>query len=163
MFEDHAASFMLVPLVLAMIVGAPLAGYLLSRNGARVVIQAGLALAVFGLLVFGLPAMTLETFYIGGALVGLGLSALLGAPLRYVVIRETPQSQRGAGQGLLTLCLSMGRIAGAAMLGGFAASGQGAAEGYRAALVSVSVLIALLILLSFRLKRDHPAPAGETG
>ena len=161
--EDYAASFMLVPLVLAMMVGAPLAGVLLAQRGARQVIQAGLSLVVVGLLIFGLPALTVETFYLGGALVGLGLSALLGAPLRYVVIRETPQQQRGAGQGLLTLCLSIGRIAGAAALGGFAASGQGAAAGYRTALVTVSVLIALLILLSFRLKRDHPAAARDTG
>ena len=118
---------------------------------------------VCGLLVFGLPALTIETFYLGGSLVGLGLSALLGAPLRYVVIRETSRRHRGAGQGLLTLCLSIGRIAGAAALGGFAASGPGAAAGYRAALVTVSVLIALLILLSFRLKRDYPAPAEEAG
>ena len=161
--EDFTASFMLVPLVLSMIIGAPLAGVLLTRRGARQVIQAGLSLVVCGLLVFGLPALTIETFYLGGALVGLGLSALLGAPLRYVVIRETPRPQRGAGQGLLTLCLGIGRIAGAAALGGFAASGQGAAAGYRTALVTVSVLIASLILLSFQLKRDHPEPAGEAG
>ncbi len=161
--EDFTASFMLVPLVLAMMLGAPLAGALLTRRGARQVIQAGMSLVVCGLLVFGLPSLTVGTFYVGGALVGLGLSALLGAPLRYVVIRETSQGQRGAGQGLLTICLSVGRIAGASALGGFAASGQGAAEGYRAALVTVSVLIALLILLSFRLKRDHPAAAREAG
>ena len=161
--EDYTASFMLVPLVLAIMIGGPLAGVLLTRRGARQVIQAGLALVVCGLLVFGLPALTVETFYLGGTLVGLGLSGLLGAPLRYVVIRETSQRHRGAGQGLLTLCLSIGRIAGAAALGGFAASGPGAAAGYRAALVTVSVLIALLILLSFRLKRDYPEPAGETG
>ena len=161
--EDFIASFMLVPLVLSMMIGAPLAGLLLSHRGARQVIQAGLFLVVCGLLVFGLPALTVATFYLAGSLVGLGLSALLGAPLRYVVIRETPRAQRGAGQGLLTLCLSIGRIAGAAALGGFAASGQGAAAGYRTALVTVAVLIALLMLLSFRLKRDYPEPAREAG
>ena len=161
--EDFIASFMLVPLVLSMMIGAPLAGLLLSHRGARQVIQAGLFLVVCGLLVFGLPALTVATFYLAGSLVGLGLSALLGAPLRYVVIRETPRAQRGAGQGLLTLCLSIGRIAGAAALGGFAASGQGAATGYRTALVTVAVLIALLMLLSFRLKRDYPEPAQEAG
>ena len=161
--EDFTASFMLVPLVLSMMIGAPIAGFLLSHRGARQVIQAGLFLVVCGLLIFGLPALTIETFYLGGSLVGLGLSALLGAPLRYVVIRETPRAQRGAGQGLLTLCLSIGRIAGAAALGGFAASVEGAAAGYRTALVTVGVLIALLILLSFRLKRDYPESAQEAG
>lgn len=161
--QDFTASFMLLPLVLAMMVGAPAAGMLLPHRGARQVIQVGLFLVVCGLFVFGIPALTIETFYLAGTLVGIGLAALLGAPLRYVVIRETPQPQRGAGQGLLTLCLSIGRIAGAAALGGFAASGQGAAEGYRTALVTVGVVISLLILLSFRLKRDYPEAARETG
>ena len=161
--EDTTASFMLLPLVLAMIVGAPVAGALLPSRGARQIIQAGLALVVCGLLVFGLPALTTGTFYLAGALVGIGLSGLLGAPLRYLVIRETPQAQRGAGQGLLTLCLSIGRITGAAALGGFAASAQGAAAGYRTALLTVGVLIGLLILLSFRLKRDCPEAAREPG
>ena len=159
--KDSTASFMLLPLVLSMIVGAPLAGALLSNRGAKQVIQAGLSLVVCGLLVFGLPALTTGTFYLAGALVGIGLSALLGAPLRYVVIRETPQPQRGAGQGLLTLCLSVGRITGAAALGGFAASGLGAAAGYRTALLTVGGLMSLAILLSFRLKRDRPGSAGE--
>ena len=161
--EDTTASFMLLPLVLAMIVGAPVAGALLPSRGARQIIQAGLALVVCGLLVFGLPALTTGTFYLAGTLVGIGLSGLLGAPLRYLVIRETPQAQRGAGQGLLTLCLSIGRITGAAALGGFAASAQGAAAGYRTALLTVGVLIGLLILLSFRLKRDCPEAAREPG
>ena len=160
---DYTASFMLVPLVLAMMIGAPLAGLMLSLRGARQVIQAGLLLAVCGLLVFGVPALTVGTFYLAGALVGTGLSALLGAPLRYVVIRETPLAQRGAGQGLLTLCLNIGRITGAAALGGFAASGHGAETGYRMALLTVGVLISLLILLSFRLKRDYPEAVRETG
>lgn len=173
--QESTASFMLVPLVLAMLAGAPLAGLVLSLRGARPVIQAGLFLVVCGLMVFGLPALTVESFYLGGVLVGIGLSALLGAPLRYVVMREAPRAQRGAGQGLLTLCLSIGRIAGAAVLGGFAASGQMAGQaagqtagevagaGYRAALVTVGVVIALLMLLSFRLKRDPPQATRETG
>ena len=161
--EDTTASFMLLPLVLAMIVGAPLAGALLPSRGARQIIQAGLVLVVCGLMVFGFPALTTGTFYLAGALVGVGLAALLGAPLRNLVIRETPQPQRGAGQGLLTLCLSVGRITGAAALGGFAASGQGAAAGYRTALLTVGVLISLLIVLSFQLKRDYPEAAREVG
>ena len=96
--EESTASFMLLPLVAAMIVGAPLAGTLLASRGAKQIIQCGLLLVVSGMLVFGLPELSTATFYVAGALVGVGLSGLLGAPLRYVVIREAPEHQRGAGR-----------------------------------------------------------------
>ncbi len=154
--EESTASFMLLPLVLALIVGAPLAGSLLQRLGAKQIIQAGLLLVVCGMMVFGLPDLTSRTFYFAGVLVGVGLSALLGAPLRYVVIRETPDAHRGAGQGLLTVFISVGRITGAALVGGFAASRQGSVLGYQAALLLVGALISPVIMLSVLLKRDRP-------
>jgi len=160
---ESAASFMLLPLVLALMVGAPTAGALLSAVGAKRVIQVGLMLAVSGLLVFGMLRLTTVTFYTAGILVGLGLSALLGAPLRYVVIRETPAEQRGAGQGLLALFLSVGRLSGAAVVGGFAASRQDEVLGYQSALVLVAGLMSLVVMLSVRLRRDAPGPADSGG
>jgi hypothetical protein len=48
--SPSTASFMLLPLVAALIVGSPTAGRLLDRFGARPVIQGGLALTAVGLL-----------------------------------------------------------------------------------------------------------------
>ena len=59
---------------------------------------------------------------LSGALVGFGMSALLGAPLRYIALQEAGESRRGAGQGLLTLCVSIGQLVGAAMIGGVVGS-----------------------------------------
>lgn len=157
--EESTASFMLLPLVAALIVGAPLAGWLVSQRGAKQIIQSGLMLVVGGMLVFGIPVLSTATFYLAGALVGVGLSALLGAPLRYVVIREVSEAHRGAGQGLLTLFLSVGRIIGAAAVGGFVASRREDVAGYQDAYLFVAGLMALVVMLSVRLRADAPAGA----
>jgi MFS family permease len=146
--DAATASCMMLPLVLTLIVGAPVAGQLLDRVGPRPVIQAGLTLSAAGLVVFGTAPMGFASFYAAGMLVGLGLSSLLGAPLRYVVLQEAGEARRGAGQGLLTLFLSAGQLVGAAAIGGIAASAASAATGYPAALLSAGVACAATLPLT---------------
>jgi EmrB/QacA subfamily drug resistance transporter len=150
------ASFMLLPLVLTLIVGAPTAGRLLDRVGARPVIQIGLVLTALGLAMFGLLPLTYGTFYSGGALVGLGLSSLLGAPLRYVMLQEAGDAQRGAGQGLLTLFLSIGQLVGSAAIGGIAASAVDATGGYATALLVLAAVSAVVLPTTLALRRKSP-------
>lgn len=149
---ESTASFMLLPLVGTLIVGAPVAGRLVDAVGAKRVIQSGLALCVAGLALYGLAALGIATFFAAGGLTGLGLAVLLGAPLRYVVIREVPDTQRGAGQGLLTLFLSVGQLSGAALVGGVAASQNGAAGGYQQAMLAIGALMLAALALSAGLK-----------
>jgi MFS family permease len=156
------ASFMMLPLVLTLIVGAPAAGRLLDRLGAKHVIQGGLLLTLLGLLFFALPSLTIVSFFAAGACVGLGLSGLLGAPLRYVVIQETGAARRGAGQGLLTLCLSVGQLTGGAVVGGVAAaSAGGEVSGYQHALLTLAVVTGAALLVSTALKA-HGTQASVT-
>ena len=98
--DAATASFAMVPLVLTLCVGAPLAGWLLDYVGPRSVVQLGLTLTVAGLLLFALLPLDWRNFYLSGVLVGFGMSALLGAPLRYIALQEAGESRRGAGQGL---------------------------------------------------------------
>ena len=145
--DAATASFMMIPLVLALIAGAPTAGQLLDRIGPRPVIQAGMIATAAGLALFGVGELHLAKFYTAAGFVGLGLSALLGAPLRYVMLREAGEARRGAGQGLLTLCLGTGQLLGAATIGGLAESAGPAGGGYATALWPLSaVLVAALPL-----------------
>jgi len=157
--DAATASFMMLPLVAALIVGAPTAGLLLDRVGARPVVQLGLTLTVVGLLLFALAAPTTRSFYAAGACVGLGLSGLLGAPLRYIAIAEAGEAHRGAGQGLLTLFLGVGRIAGAALIGGVAAAAQDELSGHKAALLCLALAGVVAIGLSWVLRREPGNPA----
>jgi MFS family permease len=162
--DAATASLTMLPLVLTLGLGAPLAGWLLDRIGPRTVVQIGLALTVAGLLLFALLPLDWTNFYASGALVGFGMSALLGAPLRYVALQEAGESRRGAGQGLLTLCVSIGQLVGAAMIGGVVGSASDALPGYRQSLLTVAAVCALALVLSVALRgRVMPRrePIGE--
>jgi MFS family permease len=150
---EATASFMLLPLVATLIVGAPAAGRLVDAIGAKTVIQGGLACCLTGLMAFGLLALTRASFFGAGALTGLGLAVLLGAPLRYVVMREVAEDQRGAGQGLLTLSLSIGQLAGAALVGGVTTARAGQLSGFQEAYLWIGAGTAIVLVLSTGLKR----------
>jgi EmrB/QacA subfamily drug resistance transporter len=150
--DAPAASFMMLPLVLTLTVGAPLAGSLLDRVGARIVIQAGLLLTIVGLALFAFLPLNTTTFYAAGAAIGFGLSGLFGAPLRSIALQEAGEERRGAGQGLLSLFLSIGQLAGAALVGGVVASSASELGGYRNAFLMVAVACVLALMLSAALR-----------
>jgi EmrB/QacA subfamily drug resistance transporter len=152
--SPSAASFMLLPLVGALIVGSLASGQLLDRIGAKPVIQLGLAFTVLGLFLFALLPVAFWSFYLSGCLIGLGLAGLLGAPLRFVTLQEAGEGHRGAGQGLLTLFLSIGRMIGAAVIGGIVASSAvSELDGYRHALLYLAIVGSVGILVSLGLRR----------
>jgi MFS family permease len=123
--SDSSASFMLLPVVLAMSIGSPLAGRLLDRYGSKAVILAGTSLLAAGMLVLGTGAGGIVLFYAAEVLLGFGLSALLGAPVRYIMINEAPEAERAAAQGVITIFTSVGQLISAAMVGAVAASAGG--------------------------------------
>ncbi len=150
--SSASASFMLLPAVLAMAVGSPTAGRLLDRVGSRLVLFISTVLTTAGLGVTALLGTQLLFFYVAILLAGLGLGGLLGAPLRYVMLNEAPLSQRAAAQGLLTLHTSIGQLIGGAMVGAVAASFGGGVKGYAQAFLTVGLVMAVLSLLTLRLK-----------
>lgn len=146
------ASFMLMPVVLAMSVGSPLAGRLLDRLGSRTVVVAGAALLAAGMAVLSQGAGSLAFFIVAGLLIGLGLSALLGAPVRYIMLNEAPGADRTAAQGAITLFTSIGQLISGAAVGAVAASRGGGAAGYTAAYLVIGGVAVVLTLLALGLK-----------
>lgn len=160
-----AASYLLLPVVLAMSVGSPLAGRLLDAVGSKVVILTGIAVMTAGMLLLSQTSGSLQLFILSGALIGLGLSALLGAPIRYVTLNETTAGERSAAQGLVTTFTSIGQLLGAAVVGAVAASGATPAAGLNAAFGMVGVLglglLAAALLLKPRAAEAAQATAGR--
>ena len=149
----HQASFWMIPTVIALVIGSPLAGRLLDKIGSKIVVQGGLLLVAAGFFMFGMAGTTMTWFVVGQVLSGFGLSALLGAPLRYVVLNEAGAEQRGAAQGLLSVMLSMGQLSGAALVGAIAASfGPDDPRGFMQGFMLIGVVMALMTMLALGLK-----------
>lgn len=157
------AALMMLPLVLTLTVGAPLAGYLLDRVGARVVIQGGLLATIVGLALFAWLPLDTVSFYAAGGAIGFGLSGLLGAPLRFITLQESGDSRRGAGQGLLTLFVSVGQLLGAAIVGGVVGSSATELGGYRHALLTLAAACVVALMLSAALRGRVSAAGPAAG
>jgi len=149
---SSTASFMLMPVVLALAVGSPVVGRLLDRLGSKVIILAGAALLALGMALLSMAAGSLGLFILAGVVIGLGLSALLGAPMRYIVLNEAPPADRGAAQGVLTVFTGVGQLMAGAFIGAVAASAGGGTKGYSTAYLIVAVVALVLTLLALGLK-----------
>lgn len=148
---SSTASFMLMPLVLALFVGSPVAGRLLDRFGSRAVIIGGTALLALGTIMMGLWGSSQVGYYGGSILVGFGLAALLGAPIRYIMLNEAAARERAAAQSVATVFTSVGQLVGAAVVGAIVDSVGGAA-GYSAAFLTIGGIAIVLAILAFALK-----------
>jgi EmrB/QacA subfamily drug resistance transporter len=152
--SNSMSSFMLLPAVLALGVGAPLFGRMLDRFGSRSVVLAATSLLTAGMLLVSLLPVNLVVFYLAAVLTGLGLAGLLGASLRYMMLNEAPAADRAAAQGALSLFTSVGQLMGGALVGALAASTGGGVTGYQSAYLFVGVVALLLTVLSLGLKRQ---------
>lgn len=149
---ESRASFMLLPLVVALFIGSPTAGRLLDRLGSRTVIIGGTALLAAGLLMLWLLGANLVAYYAGTVLVGFGLSALLGAPIRYIMLNEVGADDRASAQAVATVFTSVGQLVGAALVGAVAASAGGGVTGYTTAYLVIGIVAMVLTVLAFGLK-----------
>ena len=149
--STSAASFMMGPTVLASAIGAPLWGRLLDKTGSKAVIFISLVLSVIGILLISRETQVRYMFYTGTALFGLGLSALVGSSLRYIVLNEVAASERAVSQGMITIFTSTGQITGSVIIGIIAVT-AGGLQGYQNAFLFLAALTSLLVLLSLLLK-----------
>lgn len=157
-----AGSYLLLPLVLAMAVGSPVMGRLLDRLGSRMVILAGLGVMAVGMVGISQTGRSLALFIAFSSLIGLGLSALLGAPIRYITLNETTAEDRSAAQGMVTTFTSIGQLVSAALVGAVAASFGETAHGYDLSFLGIGVVTLLLLGVGAALKsraREHATRA----
>lgn len=153
--SESKASFMLLPLVLAMAIGSPTFGRMLDKRGSRLVILIGTTLLTLGAGWMSFLPLSVASFYLSGGLVGLGLSALLGAPVRYIMINEAPSDDRAAAQALISLLTKIGQMLTGALIGAVAASLGGGVLGYQAAFRVLTIFAILLFLGALQLKSHH--------
>lgn len=148
------ASYLLMPVVLAMAVGSPLVGRMMDKFGSKVMVFGGTLLLAFGMLMLsnGSLISTLWGFIASAVVIGLGLSSLLGAPMRYIMLNEASAAERTSAQGLITLFTSVGQLASSALVGAVAASMGGGVKGYGTAYMVIGIIAIMMVLLTLGLK-----------
>ncbi len=149
---SSTASFMLFPVVLAMAAGSPTAGRMLDKMGSKAVLITGTILLSIGMFALALNNGSLILFYTAASISGIGMGFLLGAPLRYIMLKEARASERASGQGVLTLFTGTGQLFGSALVGAVASSQGGGSTGLQIAYGMVGAILFLLIIVSFNLK-----------
>ena len=148
---NSQASYALMPLVLALFVGAPLSGNMIDRIGVKKVLMFGTLCISLALGLLSLHELEHWNFYTATVILGFGMSALLGAPLRYIMNMETVESDRATGQGVLNIFSSTGMITSTALVGALIAS-QGGLPGFRTAFMVLAFLSIFMIAVVLFLK-----------
>jgi EmrB/QacA subfamily drug resistance transporter len=146
------ASFMLIPLILTLMVGSPIVGRLVDRIGSRQVLLGGCVLLITGLLILSLASPTLVGLYTATVLMGMGLSALLGAPIRYIVMNATAATERTAAQGAISVFTGIGQILCSVIIGAIAGGLGGGTKGYQAGYLFLGVMTVAMLAATWRLK-----------
>lgn len=146
------ASYMLLPLMIAVAIGSPLAGRLLDRYGSKVIVLLSLGLLSVGMLGIASSPDVKVVFYVASICIGLGLAGLLGSALSYILIHEADKQERATSQGAITLFISIGQLLSAAMVGAITASSVVELDGFKNAFTVIVVITFVLIGFAFLLK-----------
>jgi predicted MFS family arabinose efflux permease len=146
-----AASFMLIPFVLATAIGSPVFGRLIDNYGVKKIVITGLVLLTAGFFMLSFTGSQKIIYYASGILVGLGLSILAGSSLRYIVLNNTSPEDRATSQGMLTIFTSVGQITGTAAIGLLMASMAGGRV-FGNIFTGVAVLLLFMLFLSLGLE-----------
>ena len=148
---DQYASLMLIPILGANAVAAPIIGKILDSTGSRKIMMVGTLILTIGLIIIAGYPSNIILFITAGLLVGIGLVTIIGAPIRYIVLCEAKPYERGAGQAIVNMISSVGQLIGGALIGGVIASFSGI-FGYTISLILAAVIAFIAFLFTFKLK-----------
>lgn len=157
-----AAGFIAALGALTFVAVIPMAGRALDRVGSRDVLLLGAILTELGLAIFALGFSSLPLVLLAMIVAGAGFGALLGAPTRYIVTHEAPETSRATGIGLLSQALIVGQILGSSIAGGFFGLAHSEIAGYRQAYLAFCAVafVALILASTLKSRRDERRFAG---
>jgi EmrB/QacA subfamily drug resistance transporter len=151
-FNNSQASLMLLPVVVSIAIGAPVMGRILDRTGSKVLMITGGLMLTIGLIIFESLGYHFSYFILSGIFIGLGLSTLLGAPVRYIMLNEVSESYRASGQGLININTSIGQLIGGTLIGAVLASLGGGVNAYEFAYFLLAIAALILTFIALGLK-----------
>ena len=131
-------------------------GRMIDKVGVKPILLFGTLMTAIGALLMIIASSLVE--FIGYQIViGIGLSALLGAPVRYVALSETNDMERASAQSLVSLASSFGTMIGSTLAGAFLASNIKSLGGFHEIYLTMAVVAAIGFLFSLALNsKVHP-------
>jgi MFS family permease len=129
-------------------------GRLLNRLGARALILAGFALLAVGYAASAYTGYGLWGFLVATMPVGLGVGVVVSGALRTIAIDEAPLAVRGSAQGLINIFTSIGTLLSATAIGAVADFGGGGASGFGIAYGTVALVMTVMLVIAFGLRKD---------
>ena len=148
--DPSRASFMLLPVVIVTALFSPISGRLVDKIGSRIIIFCGLVISTIGLFILGLVMKNLVVFYVGEAMLGLGLA--MRASLNYIILNEVSPRERASTQGILIIFVSIGQLTGAALIGSITSPNKQETSGFGSSFMIMCILSLVLVFCSFFLK-----------
>jgi DHA2 family methylenomycin A resistance protein-like MFS transporter len=162
-YSALGASGVLVLVALFVGAAAPLAGVLVDRYGERRPAMIGFIAAGGGLLVLGIPGVSLQSLATLPLLIPVGVGlGMLFVPTSRAALNATPPALHGRTSAMLSVGRLLGAAAGAGLAGAALAGGITASGVHNALLVAGGACLLIGIPACARLGAHVPASAGET-
>lgn len=151
--DPRKAGFVLLPLVVASMIGAAGGGRLMNRLGPRTLMVGGFLSLALGYLGMAFAQLGLWLFVVASLPVGLGVGIVVGGSLRSIAIDEAPAASRTAAQGVINMGTAIGTLTAAAAVSALADFSGGGAAGFGKAYAVVAAVMAGMMVLTLRLRR----------
>lgn len=155
-----AAGLALLPFAAVTTVGAPLAGRLIARYGARPVLIVGQLIGVAGALALALTAGNAAYWPLIAGLALLGIYHGMGQPgVNTAAMDHAPAGFGGTSGGVLSTVRQTGSVMGIGLLGGLVGRPGDVVTGTRNALLIIAALLSAGAFLSLGSRRSGPGRA----
>ncbi len=141
------SGLVLTPILLIMGVSSPLVGRFLPAIGWPTMWRLGCISTGFGALLLLLGSLLGTLFWIGLCFFGLGISFLIGAPLRWAIWKQAAASEAATALGMMNTSLNLGQVIGSAMWGAWLGSYQNQIWGPIGAFIAIATSAALFLFL----------------
>jgi MFS family permease len=157
--DPKKAGFVLLPLVVASMIGAAGGGRMMNKLGPRALMVGGFLFLALGYLGTAFTHVGLWLFLAASLPVGLGVGIVVGGSLRSIAIDEAPAESRTAAQGVINIGTAIGTLISAAAVSALADFSGGGAEGFGQAYLVVAAIMAAMIPVTLLLRSRPTAPS----
>ena len=162
-FSTEKSGYFLTPAAVTLGFATPAVGILLDRYGPRPVLVGGTLITALGLFMLGIFVTNTWTFLLALIVGGIGLSSLLGTPLRYLTANAVGTEERATGMAVLSISTNVGIAVGSALTGAIISSQHTShpVASIHRAYIMLGFITLLAVPIAARIHRRTPEQTAE--